>query len=85
MSNVDTAVQITPIDSKQQFWDSWLVRLGFQKVYRVDTVQANMGLWTWQRIYNLIKARTKHINVCHHFIREQIPIEGIKLAYCPTQ
>lgn len=29
--------------------------------------------------------RTKHIDVRHHFIREQVQENRIKLTYCPTE
>ena len=32
-----------------------------------------------------IKAWTKHVDIHHHFIREQISANGIKMVYCPTQ
>ena len=30
-------------------------------------------------------SRTKHIDVQHHFIREQVEVEVIELKYVPTQ
>ena len=34
-----------------------------------------------------ITSQTKHFifDIYHHFIREQISINGIKLGYCPTE
>ena len=28
--------------------------------------------------------RAKHIDICHHFIRERVSEGDIKLVYCPT-
>ena len=30
-------------------------------------------------------ARTKHIDIQHHFIREPIKMKKVELIYCPTQ
>ena len=29
--------------------------------------------------------RTKHIDICYHFVREKVASEEICVAYCPTQ
>ena len=29
--------------------------------------------------------RTKHIDICHHFVREQVVSKEIKFIYCPTE
>ena len=30
-------------------------------------------------------ARTKHINIQHHFIQEKIEVKKVELIYCPMQ
>ena len=29
--------------------------------------------------------RTKHIDICHHFVRERVVSKEIKVIYCPTE
>ena len=29
--------------------------------------------------------RTKHIDICHHFVRERVMLNEIKVIYCPTE
>ena len=29
--------------------------------------------------------RTKHIDICHHFVRERVMLSEIKVIYCPTE
>ena len=67
---------------------SYLVQLatstGISKVSTRVIVQDNMGALDLAK-NKKIKARTKHIDIRHHFIRKQISADGIKLVYCPTQ
>ena len=29
--------------------------------------------------------RTKHIDICHHFVRERVLTKEIEVSYCPTE
>ena len=29
--------------------------------------------------------RTKHIDICHHFVRERVVSNEIRVIYCPTE
>ena len=67
---------------------SYLVQLatsiGISKLSNWVIFQDKMGALDLAK-KKKIKAQTKHIDIHHHFIREQISADGIKLVYCPTQ
>ena len=67
---------------------SYLVQLptsiGILKLSNWVIFQDNMGALDLA-INTKIKAQTKHIDIHHHFIKERISADEIKLVYCPTQ